>query len=358
MINKWGFDTECLKRYIELGNLKINSYNISSCSIKSIKRDIKILGDFLSNNYEFPSNKNESYTSIVSLKEIVLEKMQKEYDLIGEDFITFLMDLCYEGIFEDNISFEAKEVPIDIQEEFTLKNYEKNAKGWYEHVKRILSPVPTKQIQLVNGLDSSSWCHFSEIGNHSFIIINPTDSAHALNHEIQHGIDFEQNFLNIKNYFIELNSIFFELTFDDLLFDKKGICDHSFRLQDIAYWLDNLRLYFSVMKSFKKKNFDVSLYDFLKTISDTFNLDAIQIIPFLNETIINGEFDCNLTYAVSFLKAVELREQKRKTRSDNICVLEPYISSEKFDFNPNYKSFEIYKTFVQEANDKKLRKSI
>lgn len=358
MSNKWNFDAERLKRYIEWGKNALKENKLSTEKAEGVKDDLKILRRFLSGNFELPEEGIGKYTSMNRLKKIVLDKMKMEYEIIGDELITFLQDLSDESIFDVYGYFNRTDIPIEAQEELTLKNYEKNANGFYVPAKNLLSSDSETQIQVVENLSSTSWCHYSEIGKHSFLIIDPTEAVHILNHEIQHALDFDLNFLNVDNYYSELNSIFFELLFNDLLYDGRGICDYYFRLEDIQSWLCGLYEYFDAMKCFKEMDFDVPTSQFIEIIQEKFLVEEENIIPWLNEVIIGDYFEDDMTYTVSFLKAIELRNKKNILKCDSVDILRPYCERKEFRFNPDYSSFETYKSFVFETCEKQRKKSI
>jgi len=179
------------------------------------------------------------------------------------------------------------------------------------------------------------------------------------NHEVQHAIEILHKYLANPLY-SELGPILYEMLFNEELYKSRGYLqsgDCSFRIEEAMYLLEIVCSYFQVLLSFKEKNFDVSTDEFLKTFEEIEEIEPTLLVDYLKEEIANDNIVSDMSYLFSFLKAIELREEKIKSYSKQPELLEYYIKRKTFDFQIPQDGFDIYKRYVEEMNQKVRRKN-
>ena len=353
MGSKWEFDRDFLKKYIKMWDESIKTANLSDSEKALLKDEKSMFNRFLKGEYSISDGYIGRYKSIDNLRRYVLSKMKYEYEMLGPELIDYIQSLYSSDIF-CSVGSPRPDVPIEIQEEYTLKTYEKNCKLFYKYAKQILSLKPTSMVQCTSYLEGSSWCFFSDLLDLPFLVIDPRETSNVLNHETQHGIDFLLKYQLVNNYYSELLPICFEILFDDLLFEKEGICDYDFRLEEMDSLLSDVCDYLNVMKKFAAMEFKVPLDKFKEIVTKDFSIDECVIVPVLNEIVVGDDFDFNFGYLVSYLKAIELRSELQKANSDCLSLISPYVRNYDFEFNPDYNNFKTYESFVSEACQKQL----
>lgn len=357
---KWTFDKTFLVESVKQGKEKLNSGNLSRRKKKILKSDIETFERYINDNYEPETERNLSFPkNIDKLKDYILTRMIKQYKMLGEEIIRWTISLSEQGIFESGkgLGWEMTELSLDEQAELTLKNYEKNSSRFLMPAKSIILDNSIRQIQSVDCYPS--YCHHDSITAQSYLIINSLDEPCIFNHEVQHGIEVMLKYLTNPLYY-ELGPFFYEMLFNEELYKSRGCLkpkDFDFRIEEIEYLLDIVCSYFQVMLVFKEKNFNISTDEFLKTFIEIKNIKPILLEDYLKEEIANDDIVSDMCYLFSFLKSIELREKKISSYNKQSELLEQYLKRKTFDFRMPQDGFKVYGRYLEEMNQKVMRKT-
>ena len=359
--DKWSFDKDYLRSVIIKGKRKLESETLSREERKSIKCDIETFERFIMDDYEVADNgynKKRIPKNIDRLKNYILRKMARQYKILGEDLIKWILDLIDSEIFADKFdsSLEFTELSLSEIAFLTIKNYEVNSPKFLPYAKRIILDDSIRQIQLVDSIGSH--CHHDDITNESYILYDVTEPTCLLNHEVQHAIEalfkYPTNIL-----YCELGPIVYELLFNDELYKLKGNLqegDIAFRTNDTDYLFDSLYGYFQILLVFAEKNFDISTEEFLETFLIIEEINPELLEDYLREEIASDEKIEDMNYLFSYLKAIELREKMNLNKHDNE-ILEPYMRRRAFHFQRPKDDFRLYERYVEEMKQKVRKRS-
>ena len=354
MESKRSFDKAFLLKYVQMWTEALKCDNLSDSEKQILRYEKAVFNKFLRGDFNILDGYVGHYKSIENLKRYTLMKMQYEYNTIGSDVVDYILDLNQANLF-CSVGTPRPNVPFEVQQEYTLKNYEKNCKRFLKYAERVFYSKITSQIQCVRRLDCSSFCHYSELLDLPFLVINPKETSYILNHEIQHAIDYMLKYQTTNNYYSELLPIYFELLFDDLLFDDKGICDYDCRLDEMNSLILDVCEYLRAMKEFASLEFKVSLEEFKQIIMNCFSIDESLLIDCLNDIVVSDDFDGNFMYLISYIKAIELRNDFYNKKGSSLDLILPYANIADFQYSPDYKHFDVYSSFIEEACAKQLK---
>lgn len=354
--DKWYFDKNFLEEAIKQGKEKLNSEKLSRRKRQFLKSDIETFERFIKGNFEFepynlsfPKNKDK-------FKDYILKRMIKQYKILGEETIRWVISLHEERIFESiKYSIRSTELSLEEKVELTIKNYEKNNPKFLIPAKKIILDNSVKQIQTVEFYPS--WCHHDSITGLSYLIINSLEEPCILNHEVEHAIEVAFKYPTNSLYY-ELGPIYYEMLFNEELYKSRGyleLRDFDFRLDEVEYLLSVISSYFEIMLLFKEKNFDIPTNEFFETFCKINSIKPGMVEDYLKEEIANDNIVRDMRYLFSFLKAIELREAK--INNPQAELLEPYIKSKKFNFEIPQDSFRIYDRYIEEMNQKVKKKT-
>lgn len=353
IITKWGYNLIELKESVLIGKKLLMNTQLTKNQYEHIRKEILILEGFLQGNYNVKDSTKQPQYTFNELKIATINKMKSIYYTLGKDLINWLIDLKNTRIFEQSYHFDDTLVPIEKQLEYTLRNYELHSKILLPCAKDLFYNKPT-HIQIKEDFETTSFCEYFKILDKSLLLLDPDEAWYILNHETEHFI--EQILKLPKNDpYLELGSIYFELLFTDLYYEKEGILLPG-KIEDTDFDLDYLTDYLIVIKEFAKTNFQVS-NDFFKNIF----IEKLQVIPseleeYLQEEIETGYMIDNIIYLISLLKAIELRNLTLTTKQDSFDILKPYLESKKLIFNPTYDLFPIYENYIEDLHQKSLNK--
>lgn len=354
MENKWQFSNEYMENLVNKGAVLLTNPHLSDYKKELIRNDMNTFKRYLMGDFENYQTMSEDGIPVGKLYKYALYKMKKQYETLGEGLIDFIINLDYERIFEVRDYYYQTELSIDSQVKLTLENYEKHSKLYWKYADKMLSQESIPQVQLVEELGCSSYCHYSHIARLPFLIIDPSEFPSITNHETQHGIEFALGIYS-DNIFRELGPIYFEMLFTDLLCESQGFLlpgDYGERISDTYFALRYLSEYFEVIKVFATTDFKVSMDKFHFTFLEKMDVPPENIQPYLVEEIISNKIDNDMCYLFSHLKAIELRDNTKEFDGDSFYILEPHITSQVFDFETQGKSFKIYESYVNEMNEK------
>lgn len=359
MATNWTFDKNFISEVIKRGYVLLEDDRLSKSKRKSIKTDIETFTRFQNDDFD---NKSgiipRPPKNIEKLKNYILKRMKAQYNELGEELILWTMDLYFEKIFEIRGRCQKTRLSIDEQSELTLENYSKNSKLHLKTARPILSDDIIRQVQNDPFLNTYSYCYYDEITTLPFIVVDADQAPWILNHETEHAVE-EMRKIAGTRYFSELGPILFELLFNDTLYKNQGFLnkgDYSDRMIDTEETLTRLVRYFDVMLTFKQHNFEVPTDLFLREFADVCDLDTEEgLKEFLREEIAPADIVDDMAYMYSYLKAIELRE-KHNPNEDISYAVTPLIKSKKLHFTPSEQSFEIYRNFTKEMQEKTCSK--
>ena len=357
---RFSFDKEDLRRNIELGKRKLQNNNLSRKMRQNIKIDIATFERFLKDDFEYKNDGCYEYSTpsnIDKLRDFILVKMQKQYNMLGYDIIKFIIELSEMRIFEENLATSnATMLAMDEQIELLFKNYEKNSPKFLLPAKEIILDEKVHQIQIIE--DEDSYCHYDSISGRSYLLINNTDAPCIFNHEVEHAI--EEYFKYHTNYiYDELGAILNEMLFNEEIFKYKGYLlegDFDFRLDEFGYLLKSISEYFKVLLFFAGKNFNVSTNEMIQAFVGSGVVSKKDIFEYLTEDIATNWVETQMGYLFSFLKALELRELFINSNTDSFYILERYLKSKKFVFRKPKDGYMLYERYIDDVKTKTRKK--
>lgn len=358
---RWHFDKNYLNNIIVEGKKILDVSKLTRRIRQSIKIDIETFQNYILDDYEMKSltSYNQSVPNdIDKLKEYILMKMKKQYDILGRDFIIWILNLADSGIFEQNYYDNSNTTELSTSEvvELTIKNYENNFPKFLDIANKIILDDSIKQIHFYDGDDS--YCHHDSITGESYILINPLSATCIFNHEVEHAI--EDKLMYPTNYFYsELGPVFSEMLFNEELYKNRGYLemgDFDFRIDEADYLLSDTYSYFHILLMLASKNFNVSTSEFLQLFSNYMELEPCLLIEYLREEIASSCMEQNMAYLFSFLKAIELRELTMNSNNDMLYIFEHYLKNKKFYFHRPMDGYNIYSRYIEEVKQKVRKK--
>ena len=359
MGNKWEFDKEYLEELIKKGNELLNSNKISRAKKKLIQEDIETFSRFLCGYFSLYRETDYNEIPLNILKRQVLKQMKKYYKILGPKLIDWTISLQKEGIFGYQENEEKTILTMEEQVPLTLENYNNNSKYLLYGAQSLLSTDPISQIQVVEIPDADSYCYSSDITYFPFMVVNPNEAPSSLNHELEHGIEDVIGYSH-PELFRELGPMVMESLFLDVLASRQGFLysgDFQDRFELMTNCLEDLAEYFEVMKEFAKKDFIVSMDEFKNTFFEKDIVSPMNFEEYLKDEILDADgITKGMKYLYSFLKAIEIREKSKISKDDVLNLFDGYIYDKRFNFNPQYDSFKVYKNYVEEMN-KRIRKN-
>ena len=114
MVNKWEIDKDYLRKCITDGYDMLNNPSLSKVDKLYIKNDVKLFERFLKGYFELQASNIKNDISLKKLKELVLQKMKKEYEILGSNLINFINSLSDIGSFDGGFSFNQSNLSMDI----------------------------------------------------------------------------------------------------------------------------------------------------------------------------------------------------------------------------------------------------
>lgn len=354
-MRNWQFDKKNLEQIIRQGYILLENPEISRNQRNDIITDINTFTSFLYDEYE---NQTEFIPKppkdIERLKRYTLSRMKKQYQSLGTSLINWIMDLYNTDIFQFENAEQKNNMGIDEQAELTLENYSKNSKKTYKPALKLIKNTKTPQIQQVLSLYSSSYCYHNSITNKPYLIINPTTDPWIFNHEVEHAVETTTQ-KYIHPLYPELGPIFFELLFNDILYNHQGFLnkgDYSERITECRYELNSLYRYLYAMQVFAKDSFVVSTEKFKQTFMEITGISEENICTYIREEAVPSDKEEDLQYLLAYLKGIELRERARSKKEDCSDLLSTYLNSQTLNFTPTPEKFNIYKAYVNEMKSK------
>ena len=357
---KWSFDKEYLRMVIEEGRKMLENKDLSRRARQSIKVDIETFSRFVDNDFELKDYSSYDFSTpnnIDKLRDCILFRMKKQYDILGEDLIKFVIDLSDSGIFYESRGIsEITKLSMEEQVELIIKNYERNIPKFVNPAKEIMIDDKIRQIQVIDSDDS--YCHYDYITKKSYILVNMMDAPCIFNHEVEHAIEEYYNY-HTNTLYDELGAILNEMLFNEEVYKMNGYLyegDYDFRLDEANYLLKSVHNYFKIMLLFAGKNFNISTDELIDTFVKYEDTSKMLVLEYLREDIATNWMLGNIGYLVSFLKALELRELFINNSKDSFYILEHYLKNKKFAFRKPKDGFMLYSGYIDSVKSRVRRK--
>jgi len=352
----YNFDMNYMNNVIKKGNKLLLNKNLSKMNKELIIDDINMFKRFINNNYEIIGG-NSIYTkkdSFSKLRVDFLKEAKEHYEFLGESLIDYIIKIYKSNMFNYEQNNIEQIVPFEKQVELTLKNYKIVSPKLYEYAKKFIIDKSVSQIQVVNDINVSSFCHYSDIVKLPFVIINPNELSNIFNHEVQHALE-DMLRLKVPNVYAELGSITLELLFNDRLYEEQNYLfesDYGDRLEDISFLLIQLCDYLQLLKRLKKYNFNLNNMEFKKLCSYYIGADEDKIYDYLTDVLNDCFYDSYMCYVLSFFKAIEIRKMHKN--HDVLDLLKMYYTK-NFKFEIPKDGYKIYEKYVDEMKQKTKR---
>lgn len=350
-MKKWQFNKKVLQDAIDCGNHFLLTNKLSNQQRRSIRSDIVRFQNFLSGDFE--DYQRKVFFNPSTLKRNILNGMKRHHRIFKGDLMSWFIELNQAKIFKYHRRMKVFKLPIEEMAEQTLKVYRTNAPLFYNCAKEFIYCSELNLIQEAE-ISSSSYCFYSDILKLPFIVINKNDDSYVLNHEIQHAIEYMLD-IAIPEFYHEFGPIYFESLFIDSAYEKHGkkvLSGFVRRIQDMEDYLDILSVYLYSMSVFSHYDFDVSDEFFYEIWQEATGLSFDYLTQFLNHEIVNREITSSLSYLLSFLKAIEIRDVIITGNPDGRRKFNDLLFTKKFSFTPPSDGFEPYARFVNEVKQK------
>ena len=296
--------------------------------------------------------KKKTISDINAAKNIFLNKMKKDYQYLGEDFITFIIELKKSNIFKTNIEEPAYSNSTNKIVDLTLDTYSKYSKDLYKKAKQIIN---NKSILFVENIYNSSYMIYLSSLKKAFCVIDKFDSPYNTIHEIQHAIEANANFLGPQLY-VELGPITFETLFiDELVKNKYENANLLYfnRINDDYEHLQDLNKYFNALLYAKKYNFNLTTYKFIFMFTQIMKVDKDSILEFINQEITYNYLIDELIYLMSHIKSIEIRDMILNDKKQGLIELRKNLNCYYQNYKYNEKDIDSIKKYVKEINRKK-----
>ncbi len=363
-MENWHIDKKYFEESINKGYKLLKRNDLDKDYKRIINSEIKVFKKYLNNQFDYNDSSEmnyEKYDNNISIelndkiKNNALNKMKKQYKILGDNLIEYFKLLLKSNILEEKMGEDKTFVDINTQYEYTLENYKRHSNLLYQALINNMNKKDNILVESDNSLQYSSYCYYSHINDSQILVINPSDNCYNLNHELEHALENILGF-NSGNYFQELGAISFEMLFLDLVYNINSYInsgDYEDRIFDMYWYLDELVRYFSLMQEFKKRDFNVSLSDFTKLIMEKMDILDDEVLSFVLEEILGDGKDASMLYLFSYLQAIKIRKFHYISNIDILDLIKNYLLTNKYYFN-DINDFKIYDEYFNTMN-KRIR---
>lgn len=338
----WDFDYNYMQRVVDKGEKLLRKDDISKEDKIEIKYTIESFKLFINGIYDDEGIYKTKNYSFEQLKHKVLYKMNREYNMLGDDFINNVLEL-------DNILFDfSKETyplyklkSMDELSKESLYLYKKYLPFYYDTAKKIINN-PNGLIKSSSGI-FSSYCLMSNYLDEPFLLIDPREDPYVFSHELEHAVEFKLKF-NTNTLYHELGPMVVEkLYIEEMALNKEDGVTNAFisRIEDTENLLDIITFYFKAMKEFKTLNFrNITDEKFLNVMLD--NYFITDNYTELQESVLDIDIMSILTYIVSYFKSIEIYNKFKEEVEVGYQSLERLLTVENINFKINDKRLEEY----------------
>ena len=356
---KWNFDRIYLKEKLIECNERLDDPALLLLEKLETMKNIDFLKNMIKHNFSnkcepiyIPSEYyEEEKLKIPELKVLMINACIEYLYKYGQRAINLIIKLYEDNIFYVPNEKNVRELSIEEQEEYTIKNYENNSKFLLPTAKEFLN-LKHSHIQHVSIVDS--YCYYSKLLDKiPFIVVNPEEFNSILNHELQHALEFIYG-LNDDLKYKEIGSIYFELLFCDTLYeqDNKYSDDFRYRVTESSLSIEKIYPFFKFINILKSKKFDVTDEEFIKLCEKELEVSEEYIQDYIERNIDSGHFQELIEYLFSHLKAIDIREKTQKNDEDSLKTLMDNYKKPLTYNNLNEKVL-VYKRYLSEIESKR-----
>ena len=316
------FDNKFLQKTIDYHYKMLSSGNLNNLQKQVIKSNIIKFSQYLNienKKYEEDCNGEVELSKgyIVMIKKL-LTKAKNDYRFLDKEVMKLIIYLNdnykYEKIVVENDldAFTEEEIinlSLDIYKEYFPNVYDKA-------ISIIDNPIGLIHFNEEEVIGSE--CFFSETFKLPFIYVEEANKIpSAFIHELQHGIEEGRRY-KPDEYYSETCPILFETLFIDKInkcLDNQALSLYVERIEEIMEIIDKLGNYFKVLVELKKYQFALEDKEVLKILCKHNLLFESELD--LNE-VLSIDIDTLLTYTLSYLKSIELRERLYYEKKDGL----------------------------------------
>lgn len=169
-------------------------------------------------------------------------------------------------------------------------------------------------------------------------------------HEVQHGIDFEL-FPDTFLLYDELDPMFFEILMCDKL-NKDNLYPGIYgeRIDEHNLLMESIFDYVKILDKFDRKGRNLTL----QNICWIFEIESEENLKEIYDQYYYDELLDSLTYVISFMQAIEIRELYYNSKKDGIMQLKNKLTG--VDCRLNYESLiNSYENFINEIDKCKVK---
>lgn len=343
----WNLDQEILQEGIIYGETLAKNSKYSKSTLQLIKKEVERLRKFQRGEFESADEETKFNASLETLKTKLLYKLRRDYKFFNPNLINLIYEIYFQEPFGDEWSEKISSITMDDQARLTYKNYLNHANSVLSLAEFLLRGEENPCIQETT-LETSSYVHYSPFIEKAFIIVDPNDCPHALNHELEHAIEYLLN-INKNTFYSELGPILLELFYLDILYAEQGYLepgDYGDRLNMVNTNVGYISGYFMLMQECALKNFKVSMAELEKLLDKYFACEPTEMKAFFND-VLGYDLKTDMGYLFSYLKALEIHELWLQKDSDVLETIKPLIRTRKFHFEVPDKPLKIYENYVE-----------
>lgn len=360
---RWQFDRDFLIRTINDFKIQLlNSSAISSKKREEMQATIEEFSFFLDvldgnkikNDFDFDIFSNLKKEDFIILKRLFLSKACKDYNLVGEELINFVIVLAdsFKATIGCDMQYDSDVSPDEIVAH-TLEVYD-NYLELFSSTAREIIDYPIRLINFSKNKNKGSECFYTF--NLPFINVEEYNKRpNDFIHELQHGIEKIKGY-NGNIYFKELGPILSETLYIDKMYEKKdydAVMLYFERINECEYILGYLNKYFLCIKEFQKYNFEVKTVKFVEILerNSFFNSNNVLISDFLDKNILEL-----LMYTLSFLKSLEVRNLIYQDKNKGLKLLNNTLTGKKDKHLTTDKMLNDYDDYLREIAIKRKKR--
>lgn len=342
---EWSFDEEYLKDNINHDMLLATSKSLPEEQRNQLLERVylyRVLLSIAQGQYE--NNLVPAFIpfNILKDKELILEKMQKDYATLDRRLIEFVLELdsLTTLVSFNNKTYEHYEAIEEIVER-CLSLYNMYSMKFFKSAKEILNH-PTSLVHVSKTTGCHSQCSLDEISNLPFIFVeNTLHQPDNFVHELQHAIQFKEGY-STHSFYGELGPVVMEtLYIDRMCEEQKDEAQLLYleRILEAQKLLHELACYFKAMLEFEK----------IPSVTKAKFLDVLNKYDLINMDLFGLDVRENCCYLLSFLNAIDIREKIYNNKKSGMKELMRKISSKKCYLNTNaQKVLRIYENYLND----------
>lgn len=322
---------------------------LSSCE----KTDIKLMRGAFKEYLGIKDDKQKP-TKLISVREM-LEQISAKFNWYLEVFpieeCMKVQSMCWSIRKYNCANYSAESKRINVQElaNVSLKVYRGVSKEYYLAAKQFLTSPNT--LVYLNDRTRNNYFECSALGCYFVTCQNQGLAAYsAFGHETQHGVD-GMMFDDMYPIFAELGPIFFETLIDDYVENRFHAANlHLDRLKNHNFSMNTLLGYLNMLKKFDDNGRTI----IPGNIGSTLGVNTADELAKVYTLIMKDHFLRSMTYVLSFMKAIELREIYCCDKNSAIQQLQACTGG--YDIRIDYATIiKSYENFLAELDRKRIK---